>query len=156
AYPIVDAVSIYRPPHLDHHREIADGSDDRFAFLHGELRLPERGAWGRTWVVFVRPLVGHAALSFLRTAVKNLRGQPRAALRIAIYWAFLVAACGALHILPQLLLYWVVPLVWLHPAFLLWGEVSDHFAVTAASGTRNHIGLFHAALTNGHALYHDV
>ncbi len=70
------------------------------------------------------------------------------------FWAIVIGAAALSGTLRLLALYWVVPLLWLHPTFLLWGEVSDHFQ--APGGTRDHVGLFHDALVNGHALYHDV
>lgn len=154
AYPILDAVAIYTPPHLDHHHMIANKTADRFAFLHDELGLPRRGRWGRTWIVFVRPFLGHAAWSFLRSTAKNFVAHRLSALHIASYWLALVLLASGLGVLPQLLLYWVLPLLWLNPVFLLWGEVADHFGT--ATGTRNHVGPFYALLTNGHALYHDL
>ena len=154
ALPIADTVARYRGPHLEHHAEIAEGRPDRFSFLHDELGLPRRGPWGRTWVVFVRPLLGHAAFGMLRDTVRAAFRDRAYGRKLIAFWApalVLAALAGALG---PVLLYWVVPLFWLHPVFLLWGEVSDHFQ--APGGTRDHPGLFHAALTNGHALYHDV
>ncbi|MCK6547553.1 fatty acid desaturase [Myxococcota bacterium] len=152
--PIADTVARYRTPHLEHHREIATRTPDRFAFLHGELKLPERGALGRTWAVFVRPLLGHAALSFTKSTLKQLFTDATFRKKQLAFWIPVVAIAVLAGVATPFLLYWVLPLFWLHPVFLLWGEVSDHFQ--APGGTRDHVGFFHMAFINGHALYHDV
>jgi fatty acid desaturase len=144
ANPILDTVARYRTPHLDHHREIATRDPDRFAFLHGELRLPERSALGRAWVVFLRPICGHALISMVKSTAKVMLTDRSFRWKMVRFWGPVLVIA----------LYWIVPLLWLHPVFLLWGEVSDHFR--APGGTRDHVGLFHEALINGHALYHDV
>jgi fatty acid desaturase len=154
AWPIADTVARYRVPHLEHHEEIAAGHADRFSFLHDELGLPRRGPWGRTWVVFVRPLLGHAGYEFLRGTVRAVIRDGAYRRQILPFWGMLVVGAAIAGALRLLAVYWIVPLVWLHPVFLLWGEVSDHFQ--APGGTRDHVGLFHRAITNGHALYHDV
>ena len=154
ALPIADTVARYKGPHLEHHREIAAQDPNRFEFLHETLGLPRRGPWGRTWVVFVRPLLGHAAYESVRDTVRAAARDRLYRSKLLAFWAPLVAVAalgGALHLLA---LYWIVPLVWLSPVFLLWGEVSDHFR--APGGTRDHVGLFHSAITNGHGVYHDL
>jgi fatty acid desaturase len=154
ALPVADTVAHYRGPHLDHHAEIAERRPDRFAFLHDELGLPRRGAWGRSWVVFLRPLLGYAGYGMLKDTILAAVRDRSYGKKLLAFWAPLVVLSAIAGVLRPLLLYWVVPLFWLHPVFLLWGEVSDHFQ--APGGTRDHTGLFHAALANGHALYHDV
>jgi fatty acid desaturase len=154
ALPIADTVAHYRGPHLEHHAEIAEGRPDRFSFLHDELALPRRGPWGRTWVVFLRPLLGHAGFGMLRDTIRGGLRDRAYGLKLVAFWAPLLGLAALAGTLRPLLLYWVVPLFWLHPVLLLWGEVSDHFQ--APGGTRDHLGPFHAALINGHALYHDV
>ncbi len=154
ALPIADTVAHYRGPHLDHHREIAAGDENRFEFLHDTLGLPRRGAWGRTWVVFGRALLGHAGWGAVVGTWKDAVRDRTFGRKLLAFWVPVLGVAALAGMLRPLLWYWVVPLVWLHPVFLLWGEVSDHFR--APGGTRDHTGLFHAALINGHGLYHDV
>ena len=154
ALPIADTVARYRVPHLEHHREIATLDPNRFEFLHDTLGLPARGPWGRTWAVFVRPLIGLTGLETLRDTVRAAAKDRVYRGKLLAFWLPLVVVAALGGALRELALYWVVPLLWLSPVFLLWGEVSDHFQ--APGGTRDHTGFFHAALTNGHGLYHDV
>jgi fatty acid desaturase len=154
ALPIADTVARYRVPHLEHHREIATLDPNRFEFLHDTLGLPRRSAWGRTWTVFVAPLLGTSGFGALRDTIRAAAKDREYRAKMLAFWVPLVVVAALGGALRPLLLYWVVPLLWLSPVFLLWGEVSDHFR--APGGTRDHVGLFHAALTNGHGLYHDV
>ena len=154
ALPIADTVAHYRGPHLEHHLEIAEGRAERFEFLHDTLGLPRRGAWGRTWVVFLRPILGHAAWGLVKGTVEDAVKDRAFRLKMLAFWLPLLGVSALLGGLGSVFWYWIVPLVWLHPVFLLWGEVSDHFR--APGGTRDHTGVFHAVLTNGHALYHDL
>jgi fatty acid desaturase len=154
ALPIADTVARYRVPHLDHHREFNTRDPARWAFLHDELGLPARGAWGRTWVIFLRPLLGHAGFGQLRETLKIAARDRAFRGKMLAFWAPLLGVAALGGSLRPLLFYWVLPLLWLHPVFLLWGEVSDHFQ--APGETRDHVGLFHDALINGHGLYHEV
>lgn len=154
ALPIADTVARYRVPHLEHHREITTRDPNRFEFLHDTLGLPRCSAWGRTWTVFVAPLAGLAGLTSLRDTIRAAAKDSAYRAKMLAFWVPLVVVAAIGGALRPLLLYWVIPLLWLSPVFLLWGEVADHFR--ARGGTRDHIGLFHDALTNGHGLYHDV
>lgn len=156
ALPLLESVRAYRGPHLEHHDEIANRRPGRFAFLHDELGLPRRGPLGRVWVLFVKPLLGGGVVSVVRGLVASCRRDRALPWKLLMLWAPATAVAAALGPVTLLGLarYWLLPMVTTFPLFLLWGEVADHFG--AASGTRNHVGLFHAFLTNGHALYHDV
>jgi fatty acid desaturase len=154
SFPILQSVSLYRAAHLDHHREFTLRLPNRYEYLHDVLRLPALSRWRRTWVVFLRPLLGHAGFDFLRETGQELMAAPGIALRLAVHWAALLAAFAALGWLHHLLLFWLVPLVWLQPVLTLWAEVSDHFG--AADETRNQRGIFYALLFKGHDMYHWV
>src|SRR5712691_3793266 len=65
AHPILDSVVLYRAQHLEHHRDFRLKTPDRFDYLFETLELSRPGRWGRTWVVFVRPLLGHAGCVFI-------------------------------------------------------------------------------------------
>jgi fatty acid desaturase len=154
--PLLDSVRAYRGPHLEHHDEIANLHPNRLAYLHNEIGLPRRGPLGRIWVLVVKPLLGGGLVTVVRALVASCGRDPALPWKLLMLWVPATAFAAVLG--PAALLglarYWLLPLVTTYPLFLLWGEVADHFG--AASGTRNHVGLFHAFLINGHALYHDV
>lgn len=154
AYPILDCVPLYREQHLEHHRDFSVKTHDRFDYLFNYLQLTRYGIWHRTWVVFVRPLSGHAGIVFLSDVVKTLSGSAREALRLAGFWSLVLGAAWALGALWLLLVYWIVPLVWLYPVLDIWAELSDH--LDAKGESRNQIGFFYSALFKGHEMYHAV
>ena len=154
AYPILDSVPVYREQHLEHHRDFSLGTPDRFDYLYDSLQLSREGIWSRTWVVFIRPLLGHAGYVFVSDAVKTFSQNLKYAIELAIYWMVLLitaALCGCLW---PFFLYWIVPLVWLYPVMDIWAELSDH--LDAEGESRNQVGLFYSALFKGHEMYHAV
>jgi fatty acid desaturase len=154
--PIFDSVATYRGPHLEHHEEFARRKPERFAFLHEQLRLPERGPLGRTWIVFVRPLLGWDALQFFRSCAGALQRDRRFALRMAGFWGAALVAAWSLGALRLLTVYWILPLICLYPVFNLWAEITDHFMVAGDGDGRNQRGLFFSLFLKGHDLYHQT
>lgn len=154
AYPIVDSVPLYRDQHLEHHRDFALKTPDRFDYLYNSLQLSREGIWSRTWVVFIRPVLGHAGVVFVTDAIKTLSGNLRQALGILANWALLLALMWWLGGVWIFLIYWVVPLVWLYPVFDIWAELSDH--LDAQGESRNQKGVFYCILFKGHEMYHAV
>ena len=151
-YLILDSVATNREPHLKHHAKFLKGSPERFDDLYGEFSLFDRGFLGRTWVVFVRPLLGYNGLSFMAGTARNLRENPFFLMRLGLYWLALIGTCYWLGFLKYFLLYWVLPLLWVYPIFDRWAQVSDHFEVRGVA--RNHHGLFYNLLTKPHEVNH--
>ena len=154
AYPVLDSVPLYREQHLAHHRDFARKTRDRFDYLHDVLELSRDGPWARTWVVFIKPLLGHAGYVFVGDVVRTYAGNPSHAFKLVAYWAALLGAAWWFGCLWSLLIYWVVPLVWLYPVLDIWAEMSDH--LDAKDETRNQAGFFYSALLKGHETYHAV
>jgi fatty acid desaturase len=154
AYPILDSVRLYREQHLEHHRDFALRKPDRFDYLHETLELSRPGPWARTWVVFIRPLMGHAGCVFLADVARTFAANRAQAFKLAAYWTALLTAAWWLGGLWLVFVYWVVPLVWLYPVLDIWSELSDH--LSAKGESRNQEGLFYSALLKGHEMYHAV
>lgn len=154
AYPILDSVPLYREQHLEHHRDFSLKTPDRFDYIYNSLQLSRRGIWNRTWVVFVRPLSGLAGIVFLSDAIKTLSGSRKEALRVCAYWGVMLLGAWWLGALWLVLIYWILPLVWLYPVFDIWAELSDH--LDAEGESRNQVGFFYSALFKGHEMYHAV
>jgi fatty acid desaturase len=154
AYPILDSVVLYREQHREHHRDFERKTPDRFDYLHETLELSKAGRSHRTWVVFIRPLLGHAGYVFVADAIRTLGGHRAHAIRLASFWAVLLAIAWLTGWLGALLLYWIVPLVWLYPVFDIWAELSDH--LDAEGESRNQEGIFYGVFLKGHEMYHAV
>jgi len=153
-YPLLDAVRSYRAFHLPHHRDIAGKSPDRFDYLYRQLPQPDAGAWRRTWTILLKPLAGNAGFNFLRDVWATARSDPGLAFRLASYWATLAVVFHQAGWLEYLLLYWLVPLIWLYPVFYFWAEIADHYAVRRDA--RNHRGLFYWLFLKAHDMCHAV
>lgn len=154
AYPILDSVPIYREQHLEHHRDFSLKTPDRFDYLYDCLQLSREGAWSRTWVVFIKPLLGHAGYVFVSDTVKTLSQNLGYALELAVYWVAVLFTAWLFGGLWPLFLYWIVPLLWLYPVMDIWAELSDH--LDAKGESRNQEGLFYRTLFKGHEVYHAV
>lgn len=153
-YPIFDAVAPYRVYHLEHHREIALKTPNRFDQLRDQLPEPGSGFWRRTWVVVVKQFLGAAGVDFVRAVVSQCQENPVLARRLTAYWLGIIGAFFWAGWLKYLLLYWFLPLVWLYPVFYFWAEISDHYA--AKDESRNQRGLFYSLFIKGHEMYHAV
>lgn len=154
ALPIWETVATYRWPHLQHHDEILRRSSERYEYLHDQLKLPGLGPWGRTWVVFIRPLLGYNGFLMLRETGKSVFRSSRFRWKLLPYWTAVVCLFGVFGWLPYLFLYWIVPLFWIHPTLNMWAEISDHFQ--AQGDLRNQVGWFYSLLFKGHELYHGT
>lgn len=153
-YPIFDAVRPYRSYHLRHHREFTRKDADRFDYLEDRLEGHEDGPWRRTWEIIIKPICGFAGISFVRFTVEQARDNPWWALKLGAYWIVIVSTFWWAGWLGYLLLYWILPLVWLYPVFYEWAELSDHYAVKDEA--RNQRGLFYLLFLKGHEMYHAV
>ena len=154
AYPIFDSVRPYRSYHLQHHRDIARKSADRFDYLYDQLPEADAGWLRRTWEVIVKPLVGGAAIDFVRATFDAMRENPRLGLKLCAYWLIVSVALWRAGCLEYLLVYWFVPLVWLYPVLYFWAEISDHYGVRDEA--RNQSGMFYSLFIKGHEMYHAV
>lgn len=153
-YLIFDAVRPYRSYHLQHHREFNRKDPDRFEYLDDRLRGHNDRPLRRTWEVIIKPFLGTDGFNYVRFTIEQARENPWWTLRLAIYWTALVAAFWVAGWLKYLLLYWLLPLVWLYPVFYNWGELTDHFAVKEDARVQQ--GLFYSLFLKGHEMYHAV
>ncbi len=85
----------------------------------------------RLWLILIKPILGYTGFLFFRGVWEDRRER----LPVLKLWIPALLALGALGGLRMLLLYWVVPLVWMFPVFEWWSGVLDHF--DTPSGTRN-------------------
>jgi len=154
AYPIFDSVRPYRSYHLQHHRDIARKSADRFDYLYDQLPEADASWLRRTWAVIVKPLAGAAAIDFVRATLDSMRENRRLGLKLSSYWLLVIAALWRAGGLEYLLVYWFIPLIWLYPVFYFWAEISDHYAVHEEA--RNQRGMFYSLFIKGHEMYHAV
>ncbi|HET8798115.1 MAG TPA: fatty acid desaturase [Thermoanaerobaculia bacterium] len=154
AYLILDGVRPYRGNHLPHHHLFNRKDPGRFEYLEDRITGHEAGFWRRTWEVFLKPFLGGDGIGFVRSTFDQAMDNRWWTLRLAIYWLVVVSLCAWAGWLKYLLLYWIVPLLWIYPVFYNWAELSDHFAVR--EDARNQQGLFYSLFIKGHEMYHAV
>ncbi|NJK32524.1 MAG: hypothetical protein HC927_09005 [Deltaproteobacteria bacterium] len=154
AYPNLQALALYRPDHVIHHREVGSSSPTALDYLNFEMDLAPPGFWRRTYRVLLRPLAGYDGLVATWETVVELVQHPRVGLAILAFWLPILSLCAWAGVLGQLLLYWFVPMIWLRPVLGLWSEMADHFGT--ATGTRDHIGLFQSMFVSVYGLYHAL
>lgn len=154
AYPNLQALELYRPDHVIHHRDVGRADPTALDYLNVEMDLAPGGWWRRTLRVFVRPLLGYDGVVATWETLVELWQHPRVARSMVSFWLPIMAACAWAGVLGELLLYWFVPMIWLRPVLGLWSEMADHFG--SATGTRDHVGWFQSSFVSIYGLYHAV
>jgi fatty acid desaturase len=154
AYPILETIASYGPDHLRHHAEITKRSPHRFDYFERELRLDCRSALGRTWIVFLRPLLGYGGFELLVGSARRMTRDPRYAIELTCLWLPVMVLGIRFSLLRDLARYWLVPLLVVYPTLNLWSEISDHF--NANDDARNHCDLFYSLLFKPHDLFHAI
>ncbi|MCB9763498.1 MAG: fatty acid desaturase [Alphaproteobacteria bacterium] len=154
AWPNLQALELYGPDHVIHHRDVGAATPDALDYLNVEMGLAPGGFGRRTWRVFVRPLIGVDGLVATWETLQELAQNPRVGGKLALFWLPVVGVCAWLGALEPLALYWFVPMVWLRPVLGLWSELADHFGTR--TGTRDHVGLFQSHFVSIYGLHHAL
>jgi fatty acid desaturase len=151
ALPFLTTMRAYRAEHLQHHGRL--GKDDDHVvrdYTYQRLTtIPARAAWA--W--FGKPALGITAFEYVRWLWKMNSAQDW--LKVGLFWAPVLTVCGIAGALPELLLYWFLPLFAVFAPLLHWSEVADHYRTR--TGTRSRTSRIHNLLwhNNGyHAIHH--
>ena len=152
--PIFESVPVYRAPHLRHHLEIRRKAPGRNAYLNDDLGLARSSSLRRTWLVFIWPFLGLYGFQLWISSIRDLWNIKPVGRQVLFFWIAVVSAFLIERGTMYLLVYWFTPLLVLYPAFLIWGEISDHFM--AEQDIRNQTGLFYLIFLKGHELYHGT
>ena len=123
AWPLLTTVRAYRKSHAPHHIDLggpADPISARYSSLqHGFNR------WSVARVWLLEPLFGFASIRYLRD---DVLAEPWTTLApgLAIN-AAIALGCAFAGRIDLFIMYWVIPYVWVFPAFYHWQELEDHF-----------------------------
>lgn len=128
--PFLRTMASFKTEHLRHHGQLGrDG--DYLVRDYREFGLD--GPHSPVVVWFLRPLLGWPAWYYLR----RIAHYPPACLRrLALAWGGAVALAAVAGVLPQFLLYWVLPLLWCRYAYFYWSEIADHHNTRGGTRTR--------------------
>lgn len=161
AWPILDRVQSYRIEHLVHHRDLGrDGDPARQLYEElGVTRFPRR-FW---WTLFLRPLLGHSTLWFLRDRLSYVRLDRRYVRDMVLAWLPVLTVVTLADGWLWFGLFYLVPLLLVYPALIVASEIFDHLGLfhrdCPVRGTRNNLGpgqglLVHAHDDGYHVVHH--
>lgn len=87
------------------------------------------------YIWFLRPLLGIVGYNWLQSELSGLKNP-----FVLICNLFLLAIGWGTGTLTFILIFWYLPLIWIHTSVLYWSEITDHYL--AKSGTRSNLGFF--------------
>jgi fatty acid desaturase len=157
ALPVLEPVAVYRRHHLIHHAEFGRPTDPAVQLYaeSGILDFPR----GFIVVMVVRPLLGFSTLQFLKEISVGIGKDRISALKLALFWAPILVFVYQMNLLFWFFAYFMVPLFFIFPILLFWGEVLDHAGLewsSTLSGTRTNLGLIAGMIYPGGEGYHLV
>ena len=110
--------------------------------------LKENVNW--TWIWWIRPFLFYDLPSILVDLWEGLREDADFRWKTIGFWVPLIGLSIWLGFWPLILLYWIVPMLWLVPVIEYWTEVADHYELQTDGDTRDSRGLFLGRFLRGH------
>ncbi len=152
ATPALRVVEDYRDSHLDHHHELGVQNVDpdliRYARL-GITRFPSQ----RTWIYFIRPLLGYHIVEYLQTTFADFLKSSSGRIERSAFWCTALAVVAATDAWTILLFAFIVPFFVILPCLRFWAEAAKHSALDLnhpIASARNNIGWFHRWFLHPH------
>lgn len=146
--PFFYSFEMYRKEHSQHHGFLMTDRDPAYQNYKHWGVLKEKPNW--FWIWWVRPFLLYDLPSFFVDLFEGLRDDSDFRWKVAAFWIPLTGLSIWLGFWPLLLLYWVVPLLWLVPVIEYWTEVADHYGIGEDEDTRDSRGLFLGRFLRGH------
>jgi fatty acid desaturase len=162
AWPAFTSLSAYRRFHnrLHHELDMAHAENSIWEDYEGwglpstERELSRANA---LWLFVVRPAIGLTGLMHLVKTVRDFGHDLdlwETRLMLAA-WAAVVASAAYLSLLPELILYWLIPHTFVFSTLNYWSEVGDHYRVTGAA-TRSDLNWFVNTFVSHNIGYHAL
>lgn len=151
----------YRRFHMQHHRVGLDDPENSIIEEYQDWRLPVSpepiSARRLFWLIHVRPLLGVISLYHLYGIASDARYDLDLKENTCMWlaWAAAAALAWYLGLASLLLLYWLVPLLFVFATLNYWSEVGDHYR-TSEMLTRSNVGPWWNKLIAGNVGYHVV
>jgi fatty acid desaturase len=152
AYPFFLSMGEYRKYHLAHHADLF-GASDYIPEIYGAFGLvrPKRSM---TWLWLIRPVLGlRVGYYFLIICPRSVRHAAKLILTLGV----MVGTFAWFGRLDVLVMYWLVPLLWVFPCFEFWSETAEHLN-TQKSASRSNVGKIWNWInhnTGFHHLHHE-
>jgi len=135
SWPFFYILSGYRRYHLEHHQVDLDDEENNIFEQYEFWGLPddhEPLSKARAWWLFVaRPALGVMAFYHALIILSNVYWDRdlRENYLMLSFWAIVVIIFQRYSLLDELLIYWIVPQLFILATLDYWSEVSDHYKV---------------------------
>lgn len=139
---------MYRKEHARHHGFLMQENDPAYQNYQHWGVLDEKPNWA--WIWWIRPFLLYDLPSIFVGLWEGLRDDADFRWKWLVFWVPLTGLSIVFGFWPILLLYWVVPLLWLVPVIEYWTEVADHYEMQTDADTRDSRGLFLGRFLRGH------
>tara|TARA_B100000965_G_scaffold403477_1_gene431653 strand:+ start:571 stop:1485 length:915 start_codon:yes stop_codon:yes gene_type:complete len=149
AWPFLQTMSDYQVEHLNHHKHLMSDKDQTTADykIYG---LANRNP-NVFFIWFIKPFTFFPTLHYLRHG--NAALDRKSWLQLVLFWVPLVVICWSFGQMHNLLIYWIVPLLWVYPILNYWSEIEEHY--NTRTGSRSNIGKVLNFFTHNEG-YHSV
>lgn len=142
ALPVLEPVEVYRSHHVIHHAKLGRHADPAVQLYldAGIFEFPR----GFIAAMVIRPLIGFCALRFLKETMLTIQNDKVSTLKIAAFWLPALFFVYHAHLVFWFCAYIVVPLLFVFPILLYWGEILDHAGLelsSTLSGARINLGV---------------
>lgn len=146
--PFFYSFEMYRKEHSRHHGFLMTEEDPAYQNYQHWGVLKDNPNW--LWIWWIRPFLLYDLPSFVTDTWEGLRDDADFRWKVIAFWVPLIGLSIGFGFWPLILLYWVVPLLWLVPVIEYWTEVADHYAIPENEDTRDSRGLFLGRFLRGH------
>ena len=149
AWPFLQTMSDYKEEHLRHHKHLMTNKDqttEDYKIYGLSKKKPNI-----FFIWFIKPFTFFPTLHYLCNG--NAALNRKNWMQLILFWGPLFFMCSIFGQLQNLLIYWVVPLLWVYPIFNYWSEIEEHY--NTRNGSRSNIGKLLNFFTHNEG-YHSV
>ena len=147
AEPFFYTLLIYRDSHFPHHTYFRSQKDPSHG-LYRDLGLGEKTS--SFWIQFLKICLGRA--SFVHVNYFIYSYSIRSPLRIILFWLPTLFISYTLGVIKILLLYWLIPYLFIFPVILYWNITVNHYRTK--TGTRTVINPISNWIAHNNGYHH--
>ena len=149
AWPFMQTMNDYQAEHLAHHKYLMT-ERDQTSVDYKMYGLAKREP-NLFFIWFIKPFTFYPTWHYLRhgnAALDRANWLP-----LGLFWIAVGGLFVALGQAQYLLLYWIVPLLWVYPILNYWSEIEEHY--NTSDGSRSNLSRVINFLTHNEG-YHTV
>lgn len=140
----------YRKRHLQHHKNFDTNEDPTIKKYKMWGLMQKQSRRMLFYKIFIRPFTGYCTLYYIKHEMNW-------DYKSVILWTSLFSIFWYFNIQYFLLIYWILPYIYINAIIYYWSEIQDHWSETGTV-SRNSLSLTDRFLHNGHQyhkLHHD-